>query len=313
MSAIYIDKLKNTPIGNLARREYWIYHGKKMLRKYSDYEYIKMIYEKMGIPLNLHNPLRYTEKLQWLKLFWRDDLATLCSDKYSVRKYITDKGYDYLLNDLLYVYDSVDEFELSKLPEQFVLKATHGSGWNYIVKDKSDVNWAIAKLTMRSWLRQNLYVIGREWNYRDIKPRIVAEKYLEDDSGALRDYKFYCMNGEPKYVHINEVIDGVKKRVYLDSSGKTLCFKEDDGVEAFTYQGFGTKERKMLTIARDLSEPFPFVRVDFYECAERIYFGELTFFDSSGFFRFEPDEWDFYWGGSLNYLNPTIISSCMTR
>ena len=295
---------RNLPIAILARREYWRYRGQRELKKYDDYEFVKMCYQKLGRELNLADPKRYTEKLQWLKLFWRDDLAPICSDKYEVRKYLEDKGYAYLLNDLIAVYETVDDFDITALPEHFVLKASHGSGWNLIVKDKSKVNWFWWKKIMRSWMKQNLYWFGREWNYQDQKPRLIVEKYLEDSSGELRDYKIFCMNGNPCFIQIDENRATNHKRVYLDCEGKPLPMQDSHGHGAQISATFGSIQREMLRIAEDLSKPFPNVRVDFYECSGKIYFGELTFFDGSGFYSFEPDTWDFTWGEKLTLPEP---------
>lgn len=288
----------------LARREYWRHRGMREMKKYDDYTFINMRYEKLGRTLNLADPQRYTEKLQWLKLFWRDDLARICSDKYEVRAYLKDLGYGALLNDLIAVYESVDDFDLSKLPERFVVKAAHGSGWNLIVKDKSKVNWFLWKKIMRSWMRQNLYWFGREWNYENQKPRIIVEKYLEDDSGELRDFKVFCMNGEPRYIQIDENRATNHKRAYVDCEGMRLPMADSQAHGTDLKIRFGENQREMIRLASELSKPFPSVRVDFYDCGGKIYFGELTFFDGSGFYSFNPDEWDYKFGAMLKLPTP---------
>lgn len=286
------SKLRNSPIGILIRREYWRHHIQKDLKKYSDYEFIKKSYEKLGRKLNLANPSRYTEKLQWLKLFWRDDLAKVVSDKYEVRSYLKDIGHEELLNDLIAVYDDVNDFNPAKLPNQFVLKAAHGSGWNLIVKDKSKINWFWWKKIMRSWMKQSLYWYGREWNYKDQKPRIIVEKYLQDDSGELRDFKVFCFNGNPHYIQIDENRFSNHKRLYIDCHGNKLDICDSHAHSTNITFDFNQTHRDMIEIAKELSAPFPHVRVDFYYCNNKIYFGELTFFDGSGFYSFSPDEWD---------------------
>lgn len=299
-----ISKIRNSPPGILVRREYWRHHIKKNLRKYNDYEFVKCKYEAMGRPLNLANPKRYTEKLQWLKIFWRDDLARVVSDKYEVRKYIEDMGHPEILNDLIAVYDNVDDFDLKSLPERFVIKASHGSGWNLIVKDKSKVSWFWWKKIMRSWLKQNLYWFGREWNYEKQKPRIIVEKYLEDDSGELRDFKIFCFNGNPTYIQIDENRFSNHKRVYLDVNGNPIDMTDSRSYHNYVDFEFNDTHKKLIELAKKLSSPFPSVRVDFYYCNGKIYFGELTFFHASGFYSFNPDEWDEKWGDLLTLPKP---------
>ena len=299
-----VSELRKSAVGVLARREYWRHRGMREMKEYDDYTFINMRYEKLGRMLNLTDPQRYTEKLQWLKLFWRDDLARICSDKYEVRAYLKDLGYGELLNDLIAVYEYADDFDPSKLPERFVVKAAHGSGWNLIVKDKSKVNWFLWKKIMRSWMRQNLYWFGREWNYENQKPRIIVEKYLEDDSGELRDFKVFCMNGEPRYIQIDENRSTNHKRVYIDCEGTRLPMADSQEHGTDLKIRFGENQREMIRLASELSKPFPSVRVDFYNCGGKIYFGELTFFDGSGFYSFNPDEWDYKIGAMLTLPDP---------
>lgn len=293
------EKIRNSDAGIFARREYWRYKGKKQYEQLSDYEHICKLYSKLGRKLNLKNPHRYTEKLQWLKLFYRNDLMPIVSDKYEVRKYLEDKGYGYLLNELIAVYENVDEINIDELPDQFVIKASHGSGWNLIVKDKSQVNWFWWKKIMRSWLKQNLSWFGREWNYANQKPRLIVEKYLEDDSGELRDYKIICLNGEPQFMQIDQNRSTNHIRIYVDENGQIVDMDDSQKHHGIFKVPFGDNQRKMFELARELSQPFPNVRIDFYEHNGKIYFGEFTFFGGSGFYSFEPDEWDYTWGEKL--------------
>lgn len=297
-------KLKNLPAVVYLRREYWRRRGKKEFNKYSDYESISKKYESLGRHLNLVDPKRFTEKLQWLKLFWRNDDMPICSDKYEVREYLSRHGYSELLNDLICEFDDMDHFDSASLPKQFVIKAAHGSGWNMIVKDKDKVNWFWWKRIMKSWLKQNLYWFGREWNYQNQKPRIIVEKYLEDDSGELRDFKIFCFNGNPQFVQIDENRTSNHKRVYVDCEGKPLPIKDSQAHGIPSQIHFSDVQKEMIQIAADLSKPFPHVRVDFYEQNGRIIFGEMTFFDGSGFYSFDPDEWDYTIGEMLELPTP---------
>lgn len=298
-----ITSIRNTSWGNLLHLIYWYYRGQYEL-KYNDYDFICRMYRKLGRELNLVSPRRYTEKQQWLKLFYRNDKMPICSDKYMIREYLKSIGYDYLLNDLIAVYENVDAFNPNDLPDSFVLKASHGSGWNLITKNKSKVNWFWWKRIMRSWMKQNLYWFGREWNYKEQKPRIIVEKYLEDDSGELRDFKIFCFNGTPHYIQVDENRSTNHKRVYWDCEGNVVDFGDSQDHNGTIKAVFNDKHRQMIELAKELSKPFPNVRVDFYLCNDKIYLGEMTFFGGSGFYTFEPDETDYIWGGLLKLPEP---------
>lgn len=299
-----VTKLRSSDLGVLARREYWRLRGKREYRTISDYEFICNKYAKLGRELNLANPSRYTEKLQWLKLFYRNEYMPIVSDKYEVREYLEAGGYGYLLNDLIAVYEDVDDFDVEPLPDRFVLKAAHGSGWNLIVTDKKSVNWHIWKKIMRSWMSQNLAWFGREWNYECQKPRLIVERYLEDDSGELRDFKIICLNGKPQFMQIDENRATNHKRMYINPDGSLLKMGDSQDHNEMPRVELGKIQLEMFRLAEMLSGPFPNVRVDFYACNDRIYFGEMTFFGGSGFYSFEPDEWDFVWGEKLQLPEP---------
>ena len=298
-----INKLRSSSVGIFARREYWRCRGKYEMKKYDDHTFICKKYRTLGREINLENPKRYTEKLQWLKLFYRNDLMPVCSDKYEVRAYLTEKGYEYLLNDLIAVYENVDDFDPEILPDQFVLKASHGSGWNLIVKDKSKVNWFLWKRIMRSWLEQNLYWFGREWNYDKLSPRIIVEKYIDSGDGQLTDYKFFCFNGVVEFIQVDRDRFLEHKQTYFDTEWNKLAFSTG---HAHFDEGCPKSFDEMKRIAEELSKPFPHVRVDFYHINGKIYFGEFTFFDGSGFYSYEPDEWDFHWGEKLKLPKPNF-------
>lgn len=301
----FINKVKNTDVGILIRREYWRHRGKRDLKKYTDYEVVCKLYqERTGRTINLSNPQRYYEKLNWLKLFYRDEKIIQCSNKYTVRKYLTDRGYSHLLNELYAAYDSEKELDLNTLPDQFVIKASHGSGWNLIVKDKKNVNWRIWKKIMKSWLGQNASWFGREWNYETDSPKLVVEKYLEDETGQLRDYKVFCFAGKPEFVMVEEDRYTNHKRLFLDTEGKVLPVNDGFGFVAETTVQINDKWKEILDYAAQLSQPFPCVRVDFYTCNDKVYFGEFTFFNDAGYAGFEPDEWDYTWGKLIELPQP---------
>ena len=242
---------------------------------------------------DLENPITFSEKLQWYKLNHHQKLMEICANKYTVRKYIESCGYKNLLNEIIGVWNSVDDIDWESLPTSFVLKGTHGSGFNLIVKNKKDINWLKWKKLFRSWMRQDNYWYGREWVYKKMPRQIIAEKYLEDETGELRDYKFYCFNGKPYFMQL-EVGRNTSEntRNFYDMNWKLLPFgKELPHNPNFIVEQPKTFNR-MKKIAADLCKPFSYVRVDLYEVDRKVYFGELTFFPAGGAPDFIPKDYD---------------------
>lgn len=237
--------------------------------------------------INLDNPVTFYDKLNWLKLNYRNPLMPIVSDKFEVRNYLEDLGYGFLLNDLLGVWDNVKDINIDSLPDRFVLKSTHGSGtsWIFLVKDKNKVNWFAQKLVMKQWLKNKIDWMGGEWHYGEMKPRIIAEKFLDGDNGELTDYKIHCFNGEISHILVcTGRAQGNLKYFYFDKDWNFLRINKfgleaPDGFTLPKPQNIG----QMIEIAKELSKPFPVVRIDFYEDKGKIYFGEFTFFESSGF------------------------------
>ena len=292
-------RIKNNPIGRYVVERRKSERAYRTYQKKSDIDQIRETYfRETGREPNLSDPKRYTEKLQWLKLFWRDEKATICANKYTVKGYLTDLGYGYLLNETIAYYTDVKQINIAELPNKFVLKGTHGSGWNLIVRDKNKINWSAWKMVMKCWLKQDLTWYGREWVYHDQPHGIIVEKYLEDDSGELRDFKIICTNGIPQFMQIDENRQTNHKRIYVDRDGNEIPMDDNQESRHPTIT-FGENQREMFRLAEELSKPFPNVRIDFYECNGRIYFGEFTFFGGSGYYSFEPDEWDVHWGSRL--------------
>lgn len=270
------------------------------LKFLDDETYIKIKYKLIfGRKINLNNPTTFCEKLQWLKLHDRKPEYCKLVDKYDVRSYIAEMiGEEYLI-PLIGVWEKVDDIDFDGLPDQFVLKCTHDSGSVVICKDKSkfDKKAAVKKLKRKS--NRNLYWWGREWPYKDLKPRIVAEQYLKDDecetTKELRDYKFFCFNGNPEYC---QVISNRFTRQsvnffnmnweHQEFTGFALPPKPVSDIEISKPQNFD----KMVWAAAKLSQSHSFLRVDFYEANGRMYFGELTFYPASGFGQFYPLEWN---------------------
>lgn len=266
-----------------------------MPRMVSDRKAIVRYYKKLtgGKAPDLDNPVLFSEKLQWYKINHRDPLMERVANKYTVRGYLEEVGYGHLLNDIYGIYTDVDDIDFDKLPDQFVIKGTHGSGFNIIVKDKSMLNRRQARLMMKSWLRQHIAWSGREWVYEKMPRHIIVEKYLEDETGELRDYKFYCFNGKPAFMQleVGRATDHNTRNFYdmdwkLMPFGKSLPHNPDLNVPV------PVMFDEMKKIAEDLCQPFQYVRVDLYQVGGKIYFGELTFYPAGGAPDFIPSHYD---------------------
>ena len=279
----------------------WLYLAS--LGRYNDWDdkkYLEKVFECiMGKELDLDNPQTFNEKLQWLKLYDRKPEYTTMVDKYAVKKYVADIiGEEYII-PTLGVWNHFDEIDFDKLPNQFVLKCTHDSGGLVICKDKNKLDLKAAKQKIEKSLKQNYYWFGREWPYKDVKPRIIAEKYMIDESGyELKDYKFFCFNGEPKMMFIATDRGSDTKFDFYDIDFNHLPFTNGHP-NANKKIKRPKNYSKMLALAAKLSFGIPHVRVDFYNINGKIYFGELTFFHWSGLVPFEPEEWDYKLGNWL--------------
>ena len=256
---------------------------------------------RMGNELNLNNPQTFNEKIQWLKLYDRHPEYTMMVDKYAAKQYVASKiGDDYII-PTLGVWTKFDDIDFDKLPNQFVLKCTHDSGGLVICKDKSTLDITAAKRKIEHCLKRKYYYIHREWPYKNVKPRIIAEKFMVDESGELRDYKFYCFNGEPKvFLVASERFSGHRTYFdYFDMEGNHLPFTQGGMNNPVTPELPSTFE-EMKQVAMKLSHGLPHVRIDLYSVDGKVFFGEFTFFDSSGFEKFTPREWDNVFGNWLN-------------
>lgn len=284
----------------LKKYEFLVYVYDKTIETYYKLFSAKSIIKKkfkkeIGREVELENPVDFRDKIQWLKLNWFDSKAALCADKYEVRRIVRKKIGDQILNELYGVYNSIDEIDLKELPDSFVLKGTHGSGFNLICHDKSKIQWNDAFKKMKRWLHINYYWKYREWVYKEIKPRIICEKYLQDDTGSssLTDYKFYCFNGDPIYCQVIKNRETGGTIDFFDKQWNHMPFR---GLHNWPNSSSTIPKPKryneMIEYARKLSEGFPFVRVDFYYVKDQIYFGELTFFPKSGLGSFYPTEWN---------------------
>lgn len=238
---------------------------------------ILYIYDTHEIP-HLKNPKNFNEKMTNLKLTYKDNqLISQCADKYEVREYVKSKGLENTLNELYFVYDNPNEIDFEKLPEKFVLKCTHGCGYNIICNDKSKIDIEKTKKKLGKWQKEKFGLATTELHYTNIKPRIICEKYLCDESGKLPiDYKIYCFYGVPKCILVCSDRETETKGSYYDLSWNRLNYE----TESFSYRKNIEKPKnldKMIEYATKLSQGFDFVRVDFYNDDGKIIFGELTF------------------------------------
>lgn len=264
-------------------------------------------YLSKGFLPNLRNPKRFTEKLQWYKLHYKNSLLTNCSDKYKVREHVKSKELNHILVPLYGVYNHVNDIDFESLPSQFVLKTNHGSHTNIICTDKSSLNIEETKKTLKEWLTAWQGKVGREWSYYNIDPKIICEKYLEKDkTNDLIDYKFFCFNGKVfcLYVIIGRFLpDGMMLGIY-DKDFKKLPYRRSDIRDINRPIDKPKNLEEMIKIAEILSSDFPHVRVDLYNIDGVIFFGELTFYDGSGYKGYIPDEFDYIIGDK--FILPNI-------
>ena len=252
----------------------------------------------MGYPLNLTNPKTFNEKLQWLKLYDRKPEYTTMVDKYAVKEYVAGIIGEEHIIPTLGVWDKPEDIDWDKLPNQFVLKVTHDSGGLVICKDKSKLDRDAAITRLRKGLKRDYFYSHREWPYKDVPKRIIAEKYMEDTkTGELRDYKFFCMDGVAKTLFI--ATDRQKREEpyfdFFDTEFRHLDIQQGHPNAPVSPARPETFEQ-MIKMAEAISKGMTEARVDFYEVNGKAYFGEITLFHFSGFVPFNPQSVDAEWG-----------------
>ena len=276
----------------------------------SDEEYIRNVFKaRFGKELDLLNPQTYSEKLQWLKLYYRKPELTDLVDKFKVREYVCNRIGEEFLIPLLGVWEKSDEIDLEELPNKFVLKCNHNSGLGMcICRDKNRLKIEKVKKELDKGIKQNYYLLGREWPYKDVKRKIIAEEFITDSdentskncqyNEGLKDYKFFCFDGEVKCFKIDYDRFTYHRANYYDAKtkdllhfGEKICPPDYSRKIEIPYN-----IDQMIRLAEILSKGFPFVRVDLYNCKGKIYFGEMTFFPDSGFGEFVPNKWDQIFG-----------------
>lgn len=277
--------------------------------KMSDEKYIKKEFKlRMGYNLDLQNPQTFNEKLQWLKLNDRNPTYTKMVDKYEVKKYVASIIGEKYIIPTLGVYNDFDDIDFNKLPNQFVIKCTHDSGGLVICKNKSKLKITKVKRKINEFLERKYFYIHREWPYKNVKPRIIIEKYMcTKKQKELIDYKFFCFNGNPKIILVcsERFSSNNMCETWFDDKWNFLDIIESSHRVDKTIKK-PINFSKMMEFSKKLSKDIPFVRVDFYEINGKMYFGELTFFPASGFEKFEPEEWDYKLGEMLKLPDKKI-------
>lgn len=277
---------------------------KKNLRLLPDKQYINLYFRlRLKRKLNLKNPEYFNDKLQWMKFNYRFPLQTIVSDKFLVRDYVEKKiGKEYLI-PLYGNWFNFDDIHLDTLPEQFVLKCNHDSGGLAICKDKKTFDMKNAKKKINKSLKDNFFYIGREYQYKNIRPRIICEKFISDNGNVPMDYKIYCFNGKPDVIMVCK--DRFRKNshkaqyFYFDQNWNFIPLNKGDGLLVPPNIEKPKNLDKMFSIAKKLSEDFIFARIDLYNIEGKIYFGEITLTPNSGFDSDITEETDLYFGNKL--------------
>lgn len=284
------------------KRRYWnklISEHSKMSRLEAETELLRLYKDRMGHELDLCNPTRYTEKIQWCKLHSMDETKSLLADKYAVRGWVAEKIGEEHLIPLLGVWESADQVDFNILPDSFVLKTNNASGTNLIVPDKTKLDIRKARRKLRSWLDFNCGWVFFESQYLRIKPLVIAEKFMTNPDGSeINDYKFTCFNGKAKFLRIDCDRHGEKHtRCMFDLDWNRLPFMEGRYDWPKDLPDKPERFDELVALVEKLAAGFACVRVDFYVIGGRFYFGEMTFSSGGGYERIFPDEYDQILGG----------------
>ena len=270
----------------------------------SDEAYLKLLYRaSMHRKLNLKNPRLYNEKLQWLKLHDRKDIYHVMVDKYDVRDYIARTIGDEYLIKCFGVYDSVEEIDIDGLPDRFVLKCTHDSGSVEICKDKASFDIEGAKYRLTEACKRNYYSTYREWPYKGVKARIISEEYLEDETGDLKDYKVMCFNGKAEVieVHENRFTEGKEHtQTFYDRDWKRLDILQEGLNPCLEARQRPECMDEMLRLSELIAADMYHARIDWYQLNGKVLFGEITFYDGSGFEVFPVTEHEIRLGDMIH-------------
>ena len=258
-----------------------------------------------GRKLDINHPVGYNEKLQWLKLYDRKPIYTIMVDKLAVKKFVAERIGEQYVVPLLGVWDKPGDIDYDSLPKRFVLKATHGGGGLDVVicKDKDKLDRAQVKQKLNRSLKTDYWRM-REWPYKNVPRRIIAEQYLEDNSGDLYDYKVMCFSGKPELIQVHRGRFTHQTQDIFDTNWNKMKISQPG--YPYTEDHINRPEllSKMLTLSSILADGVPQIRVDWYMANGELFFGELTFFDGAGFSFWEPEEWELKLGDMI--VLPTI-------
>lgn len=270
---------------------FWVFAKRGFFNWMDDEQYIKLMYSALlGEKLNLDNPVTFNEKLQWIKLYNHRNIYTKMVDKYLAKDFIKEVIGEKYVVPTYAVWNNTDDINISQLPNSFVLKCNHDSKGLVICKDKNYFDVERAKKKLKKCLKRNFFYLAREWPYKNVKPVIIAEQYLNDGTDCLTDYKFFCFNGEPKVMYISQDYGDSPHTDFFDMDFNHLNLHMADPNSKEPINKPSCFE-EMQGLARKLSKGIPHLRVDFYFVNGNIYVGELTFFHNCGFQKIYPKEW----------------------
>lgn len=295
-------KLIKNPEYYLSKKARFTYQRKILARLLPstlacDEFYQKYTYKRFfGYDLDLNSPRTYNEKIRWYNLYDRNSLYTQLADKFLVNDYVKKIIGTRYIKQIYGVYNSSWEINWDELPNRFVIKMSHGSHWNIICEDKTELDIKIVIKTLNKWINTNFYHMHREWQYKDIKPRIIIEEYLESNHElGLLEFNSYCFNGVPKFIEVNMELNSIKYRVYFDNE-----WRKQQLVVRYPLPIMEVTKPKcsdeLLCIASRLANNIPFCRVDLFVCSGKIYFGEMTLTPGAGYIVFNPSNYDRVFG-----------------
>lgn len=303
----YISRFISNPI---IRFDYLSRIG--LLNFMSDKKYLEVKYKlRFGKKLNLDNPKSFNEKLQWLKINDRKALYTLLVDKFEVKKIVSEIIGESHIIPTIGCWNKFEDIDFDKLPDSFVLKCTHDSGGVYIVKNKKNLDMDKIKQKMKSSLKRNYFYSSREWPYKNVKPRIIAEEFIQNkttDLDDIADYKFMCFNGKVKLIFTcteRNTKSGLKV-TFFDLNWNIMPFERHYPKSKIKIQK-PIHLTEMIKFAEMLSKDIPFVRIDFYEVENKVYFGEYTFYPGGGFEEFTPEKYDYEIGNLIDIKEMNLI------
>ncbi len=292
----------------LVRARAWLHNGWR-----SDQAVIAATFRQtFGYELDWANPRTLNEKINWLKLYYRTPPQTVVADKYAVREYVRARVGERYLIPLLRVYERAGDIRLADLPNEFALKVNHGSGQNWLVRDKTREDEARLIRTFRQWLQTSHYPASREWPYRNIRPRIIAEPLLRDAAGEIPpDVKFHCFGGKVAAIQVDLDRETDHRRNFYDPDWtlQPFIWTEWNGETPAWPNGRPVPRPdrlpEMIQVAETLAADFPYVRIDLFCCPNQVYFGEITLYHGGGFERFAPAEYDRHFGDLLHLPRPS--------